>query len=61
MFYLPLCENWPVPIEKYYRKSYWADSAFGPGYREGLSKAFAAFAEHCNRQGLARRRASSST
>lgn len=50
VFYLPLCENWPAPIEKNYLKTYWIDRAFRPGYRAELDKAFAAFARHCDRR-----------
>jgi len=50
VFYLPLCENWPAPIEKNYLKTYWIDRAFKPGYRAELVKAFAAFARHCDRR-----------
>ena len=50
VFYLPLCENWPAPVEKNYLKTYWIDRAFKPGYREELVKAFAAFARHCDQR-----------
>jgi hypothetical protein len=50
VFYLPLCENWPVPIEKNYLKTYWIDRAFRPEYRQELSKAFAEFARHCDQR-----------
>ncbi len=50
VFYLPFCENWPVPIEKNYLKTYWIDRAFRPGYRQELSNAFAQFASHCNQR-----------
>lgn len=50
VFYLPLCENWPAPIEKHYLKTYWIDRAFRPEYREELSKAFAQFASHCDQR-----------
>ena len=49
-FYLPLCENWPVPIEPHYRKAYWADSALTAAYRRELTDAFADFARHCGRK-----------
>ena len=50
VFYLPLCENWPAPIEKNYLKTYWIDRAFRPEYREELSKAFSQFARHCDQR-----------
>lgn len=35
-FYLPLHENWPTKIRDAYNGGYWADRAFGPGYREAF-------------------------
>lgn len=50
VLYLPLCENWPVPIQPHYRKTYWADSALSDSYRRQLTKAFADFARHLGRK-----------
>ncbi len=33
LFYLPLHENWPTPIEPNYNGDYWADRAFPAAYR----------------------------
>ena len=33
-FYLPMHENWPLPIDPNYNGSYWADQAFTPEYRD---------------------------
>jgi hypothetical protein len=45
-FYLPMFENWPIPIEPNYRESYWADEALSPKYREQFVKASANIAAH---------------
>ena len=45
-FYLQLNENWPVPIDKYFRGGYWADQAFDPAYRKQFVEACAKMAEH---------------
>ncbi len=49
--YLPFNENWPMDVYKHYTPNYWADETFKPGYAEGLKKAFAAMATHCNEKG----------
>lgn len=48
VFYLPFNENWPVSVFENYIPSYWADEAFTIRYKEGLEKAFSAFATHCD-------------
>jgi hypothetical protein len=45
-FYLPLHENWPGPMSLYYKDTYWADTAFRPGYRELFVDVAAQFARH---------------
>ena len=45
-FYLPLHENWPMPMEGNYNEDYWADRAFPARYRDNLVKASRLFAEH---------------
>jgi len=51
VFYLPFNESWPVSLFDHYTPSYWADEAFNDPYKEGLKKAFAAFARHCDEKG----------
>lgn len=46
IFYLPLHENWPTPMEGNYNGSYWADQAFPQSYRENFVSASKQFAEH---------------
>lgn len=46
VFYLPLHENWPTPIEPHYNGSYWADEAFSAHYREAFVRACEQFAKH---------------
>jgi hypothetical protein len=46
VFYLPLHENWPAPIEKHYNGTYWADRAFTREYREEFIEVARQFAEH---------------
>ena len=48
VFYLPLHENWPTPIDPNYNGDYWADRAFTPEYRKAFVDASRAFAEHMN-------------
>lgn len=50
VFYLPFNENWPVNLYEHFTPSYWADEAFTAEYAQDLSKAFAAFAHHVNKQ-----------
>ncbi len=45
-FYLPLNENWPVPLEANFTGGYWADHAFKPSYSRDLTLAGEAFAKH---------------
>lgn len=46
LFYLPLHENWPTPMEGNFNGSYWADQAFPPGYRAAFVEASRQYAEH---------------
>jgi hypothetical protein len=46
IFYLPLFENWPTPMEGNYNGSYWADEAFPPSYRRNFVEVSRQFAEH---------------
>lgn len=48
VFYLPLNEDWPVPVKPHYRPSYWADEAFAAAYPNGFRKGCAEFARHFN-------------
>ena len=50
VFYLPFNENWPVDIYDHFIPSYWADEAFSSAYADELSRAFKAFADHCNQK-----------
>lgn len=45
-FYLPINENWPVPIEPHFRGGYWADEALDAEYWAQFSRGCGAFAEH---------------
>ena len=51
VFYLPLHENWPMPMAGNYNGGYWADEAFSPEYRAGFVAASQAFAEHLDARG----------
>ena len=51
VFYLPIFENWPVPIEPNYNGNYWADHAFTPEYRATLVEVSRQFAEHIRKRG----------
>jgi hypothetical protein len=51
VFYLPLHENWPTPMEGNYNGDYWADRAFPPSYREAFVAASAQVARHCREEG----------
>ncbi len=46
LFYLPLHENWPAPMEGNYNGSYWADQAFPASYRATFVEASRQYAEH---------------
>ncbi len=46
VFYLPLHENWPSPIEGNYNGDYWADHAFPESYRKAFVAAARQIAEH---------------
>lgn len=46
IFYLPLHENWPSPMEGNYNGSYWADRAFPASYRRAFSQVSQQMAEH---------------
>ncbi len=46
VFYLPLHENWPSPMEGNYNGSYWADQAFPDSYRKAFVAASRAMTEH---------------
>ena len=50
IFYLPLHENWPTPMEGNYNGSYWADQAFPPAYRQAFVECSRQFAEHFNQK-----------
>ena len=54
LFYLPLHENWPTPIEGNYDGGYWADRAFQPSYRRAFVEASKRFAEHLDERGWRR-------
>jgi hypothetical protein len=45
-FYLPMHENWPMPMEGNYNGDYWADRAFPKHYLQALVEASRQFAEH---------------
>ncbi len=51
LFYLPLHENWPTPIEPNYNGDYWADRAFTPEYRAAFVEASRGFAAHLDANG----------
>lgn len=50
-FYLPVFENWPVPIADHYNETYWAHEAFTADYRAQLVDTFRQFAEHFAERG----------
>ncbi len=54
LFYLPLHENWPTPIEGNHDGGYWADRAFSPSYRRAFVDASRQFAEHLDERGWRR-------
>jgi len=51
VFYLPLHENWPSPIDPNYNGDYWADQAFKPEYREAFAEASQQTVEHVDGRG----------
>ncbi|XZE44493.1 hypothetical protein SH467x_004102 [Pirellulaceae bacterium SH467] len=50
-FYLPMHENWPLPINEHYNGSYWADEAFTEDYRAAWVKAVQACEAHILEKG----------
>jgi hypothetical protein len=46
VFYLPLHENWPTPMEGNYNGSYWADEAFPASYRKAFAEVSRQMTEH---------------
>ncbi|MEY4568086.1 MAG: hypothetical protein RLY14_3056, partial [Planctomycetota bacterium] len=50
-FYLPLFENWPIPIEPNYQTNYWADKALSADYRKQFVYASQLIAEHMQDKG----------
>jgi hypothetical protein len=46
VFYLPLHENWPTPMEGHYNGSAWADEAFPSSYWEAFTAASKGMTEH---------------
>ena len=51
VFYLPLHENWPSPMEGNYNGDYWADRAFPESYRRAFVAASRGIAEHFRARG----------
>ena len=51
VFYLPLHESWPSPMEGHYNGGYWADRAFSPEYRRALVEVSRQMAEHFAERG----------
>jgi hypothetical protein len=51
VFYLPLHENWPSPMEGNYNGDYWADRAFPESYRRAFVAASRGMAEHFRAKG----------
>ncbi len=51
VFYLPLHENWPTPIDPHYNGSYWADEAFTEAYRRSFVEASRQLALHILQRG----------
>ncbi|AMV30588.1 hypothetical protein VN12_00630 [Pirellula sp. SH-Sr6A] len=50
-FYLPMHENWPLPINEHYNGSYWADEAFTEEYRAAWVQAVQACEAHIREKG----------
>jgi hypothetical protein len=51
VFYLPVHENWPTPMEGNYNGDYWADRAFPESYRRAFVKVTRGMAEHFEAKG----------
>lgn len=51
VFYLPLFENWPTPMEGNYNGDYWADHAFPGSYKKDFVEVSRQFAQHFNEKG----------
>jgi len=51
LFYLPLHENWPSPMEGNYNGGYWADQAFPEAYRQAFVAASRQIAAHLQAAG----------
>jgi len=51
IFYLPLHENWPSPMEGNYNGDYWADRAFPDSYRRTFVEVSRQMAEHFRDRG----------
>ncbi len=45
-FYLPISENWPVPIDPEFRGGYWIESALTAKYREDFVRGVERFVAH---------------
>jgi hypothetical protein len=50
-FYLPLNENWPIPIEPSFKGGYWADEALPASYFQAFGAAAGQFAAHVRERG----------
>lgn len=48
-FYLPMHENWPLPIDPNYNGSYWADKAFNEKYRDAWVDVVSKTLDHFHR------------
>lgn len=51
IFYLPLFENWPTPMEGNYNGNYWANQAFPESYQRNFIEVSRQFARHFNEKG----------
>jgi hypothetical protein len=51
IFYLPIHENWPSPMEGNYNGDYWADRAFPAEYRHALVEVARQMTDHFNAKG----------
>jgi len=51
LFYLPLFENWPTPMDGNYNGDYWADRAFPESYKRDFIEVSRQFARHFNEKG----------
>lgn len=45
-FYLPLNENWPVPIDAHFKTSYWIEEALGDSYWNAFEAGARQWAQH---------------